>query len=200
MSRYRSRLVYAALALVLLVGSAFLCLSPGASATHAAAIRALAASPTVAVCPTPGNNACITSVNSTPTVGVTLNGTDKTLAFNLLFTLNNSVASNWHVTIALSQFTTTSIPHHTLPLASTITGVAVVSSCSGSTCPVNAITYPLTVTAGNPAITFFNNTAGGSHGVGTFTIQAALNISVPGNAFAGKYTSTIIITFVSGSS
>src|SRR5712691_5896440 len=155
MSRYRSKLVYAVLALVLLAGSALLWPSLGASATHAAASRALAASPT-AVCPTPGNNSCITSINSTPTVGVTLNGKDKTLAFNLLFTLNNSVSgSKWHVTIALTQFTTVSVPHHTLPLASTITAVTVLTSCTSS-CPVNGIGYPLTVTAGSPAVTFFN--------------------------------------------
>ncbi|HET9920332.1 MAG TPA: hypothetical protein VFQ30_10860 [Ktedonobacteraceae bacterium] len=197
--RYRSKQVQAAVALILLITSVILCSPLGASANSTGATYMLAATPTPATCPTPGNNACITSINSTPTVGVTLNGTDQSLSFTMLYTLNNSVSSNWHVTIALTQFTTTSTPHRTLPTTTTITAVTVVPSCSGNTCPVNAISYPLSVTAGNTPVTFFNNTGGGSHGVGSFTIQTTMSISVPGNAYAGIYTSTFTIAFVSGS-
>ena len=195
MARYRSKLAQAIIALVLLAMSAMLWPSLGTSATYASATRAMAP----AACPTPSNNACITSINSTPTIGVTLNGTDQNLSFNLLFTLNNSVKGNWHVTIALTQFQTTSIPQRTLSTTSSLTSATVVSSCTGSTCPGNAISYPLSVATNNSPVTFFNNTAGGNHGVGTFTILTTLNITVPGNAFAGTYTSTVTITFVSGS-
>lgn len=198
MAQYRSKLVQAVVALVLLIVTTSTLLWPslglGASAPRALAI-ALAGSPTSAVCPTPGNNSCITSV---PTVSTTLNGTDQTVPYNVFFTIN-SVSGNWHVTFALTQFTTTSLPHRTLSTASTITGVTILSSCSGSTCPQTSITYPVSVTAGNSAITFFNNTAGGSHGVGTFTLQASTNVMVQGNSYAGTYTSTITIAFVSGS-
>jgi hypothetical protein len=201
MARYRSKLVQAAVALVLLITSAILWPSLSASATYASANYALTTTltATAAACPTPGNNTCITSINSTPTVGVTLNGTDQILSFNLLFTLSNSVSGNWHVTIALTQFTTASVPQHTLPTASTITAVKVLSACT-STCPSNSIGYPVNVTAGNPPVTFYDNTPGGSnHGVGAFSILATLNVMVPGSTFAGNYTSTITITFVSGS-
>lgn len=203
MVRYRSKLIQATIALALLFASAMLFWpSPGAPATYASATRALAGTPTptAAACPTPGNNACFISISSTPTAGVTLTGTDQNLPFNLLFTLDNGVKSNWHVTIALTQFTTASVPHRTLPAASTITAVTVQTSCT-STCPNNSIGYPLSVTAGNPAVTFFDNTVAGNsnHGVGTFTILASLNVSVPGNSYSGIYTSTITIAFVSGS-
>lgn len=202
MSRYRSKLVQAVAALILLITSALLWPSLGAPATYASTTQALAptATATSAVCPTPGNNACVSSINSTPTIGVTLNGTDQTLVFNVLFSLNNGVAgTTWHVTLALTQFTKAGTPTRTLPTSTNITNAVVTSSCT-SNCPVNGITYPVSVTAGGSAVTFFNNTStGGSHGVGNFTIQATFSISVPGNSYAGKYTSTVTLAFVSGS-
>ena len=180
--------------------SAALWPSIGASATHASlAIYALA-SPT-AVCPTPGNNACITN---TPTASVTLNGLDQTASYNLLFTLNNLTPGPWHVTITSTQFTGGG---HTLPsTASSVTGVSIVPNCTGPTCPQNAITYtvPVPVPAGATppsAVEFYNNSPGSSsHGQGTFNIQATIQVIVPANAYAVNYASTITIAFVSGSS
>ena len=184
MSRYRSKLVHAALALVLLVISAVLWPSLGASTAYAACT------------PTPINDACITN---SPSVVATLDGHDHIVPYNLLFTLNHSTGiGDWHVTIALTQFTTASVPHRTLPAASTITAVSVQSACT-LTCPNNTIGYSLSVTAGNPAVTFYDNNGVGTNGVGTFSIQAMTNVMVPGNAYAGTYTSTITIAFVSGS-
>ena len=197
MFRQRSKLLQAAAAVVLLATSAALWLSLGASATHASSAIYALASPT-AVCPTPGNNACITN---TPTVGVTLNGLDETVSYNLLFTFSNSTPGKWHVTITSTQFTAGG---HTLPTnASSVTGVITVPNCTGNTCPSNIITYPVSMPAGNPAPTpntFYDNSTGSStHGVGTFNIQATIQVTVPANAYAVNYTSTITIAFVSGS-
>jgi hypothetical protein len=88
---------------------------------------------------------------------------------------------------------------HTLSAtASSVTSVTVTSSCSGNICPVNAITYPVGWTAGTP-VTFYDNTSGGSHGQGTFTIEAGIQVLVPANSYAGTYASTITIAFISGS-
>ncbi len=155
--------------------------------------RSLAATPTSAVCPTPGNNACI---SNTPTAALTLTGNDQTVTFTLIFTINNSISGNWHLTITSTQFTAGS---HTLPAtASSVTSVTVTPSCSGNTCPVNAITYPVGWTAGTP-VTFYDNTGGGSHGQGTFTIQTG--ITGPGaRKFLRRYVRLLItIAFISGS-
>ena len=197
MFRDRSKLVQAAVALALVAMSTALWPSLGASATHASSAIYALASPT-AVCPTPGNNACITN---TPTVGVTLNGLDQSVSYNLLFSLSNSTPGNWHVTITSTQFKAGS---HTLPTnASSVTAVTTVPNCTGNTCPSNMITYPVSVPAGSPAPTpntfYDNNTGSSTHGVGTFNIQGTIKVTVPANAYAVNYTSTITIAFISGS-
>jgi hypothetical protein len=194
MFRHRSKLVHVAVALVLLVISTMLWPSLGASATYALPILA---SPT-AVCPTPGNNACITN---TPTVGLPLNGLDQNVSYTLAFRLNNATPGTWHVTITSTLFTAGS---HTLSsTASSVTAVAIVPSCTGSTCPQNTIIYPVAVPAGNTAPapnTFYDNSPGTqTHGQGTFTIQATIQVTVPANSFTGNYSSTVTISFVSGS-
>lgn len=190
MFRRSSKLLQAAIVMALLAMSAALWPSLSASTTFARVTSALA------VCPTPGNNACI---SNTPTAGLTLNGNDQTASYTLAFTLNNSVSGNWHVAITSTLLTAGS---HTLSsTASSVTAVTVVPACNGNTCPVNSITYPVSIPAGStpPAPnTFFNNTGGGSHGVGTFNMQATVQVAVPANTFAGTYTSTVTISFVSG--
>ncbi len=195
MSRHRSKLLQAAIALALLAVSAALWASPGASATHASLTIPALASPT-AVCPTPGNNACFTN---TPTVGMTLNGLDQTVSYNLLFTLSNSTSGNWHVTITSTQFT---VGGHTLPTnASSVTSVIIVPNCSGNACPSNIITPTVVVpVAPTSPATFYNNSTGSStHGVGTFGIQATINVKIPANTFIGMYSCTVTIAFISGS-
>src|SRR5437773_2617127 len=111
MSRQGSRLVQAVIALILLTMSVRLWPSLGASATYAA---------------TCGNNTvCITN---TPTVAVTLDGTDKTVNYTLAFTLNNNSNGGWNVTITSTLFTSGS---HTLPsTASTVTSQPT-ATCQG---------------------------------------------------------------------
>ncbi len=68
---------------------------------------------------------------------------------------------------------------------------------AGQNCPGNAMEYPIVVPAGNPApapVTFYDPTAN----AGIFDVTAAINIAVPVNAYAGKYTSTITIANQSG--
>jgi hypothetical protein len=72
---------------------------------------------------------------------------------------------------------------------------------AGGTCtnPTNAITYPLTVPAGATAPTavkLFN--AALNTGLGRFTITPSINVTIPGNSFAGAYASTLTIAAVSG--
>jgi hypothetical protein len=191
MSRHRSKLLHTAIALALLVMSMSTVWWSSLSASATSALISTAS----ATCPTPGNNACITN---SPTVALTLSGADQTVSFNLVYTLNNSVPGNWHVTITASQFVAASTPLPTAALTN-VTAVATTSaSCSGSTCPQNSIGYPVNLVAGT-AVTFYDNTAGGSHGVGTYTLQAKITLLVPGNTYAGTYTCTITIAFISGS-
>ncbi len=182
MPRDRNKLAHAVLALVLVVISAMLWQSLGTSVTYAS-------------CAT-SNDVCI---NNNPTVTATLNGHDQTLSYTLDFILDNSNTNGWNVTISSTQFMNSGSPTHTLPAdASSVTDVPT-ALCSG-TCtadPTNpgTITYPVTIPVGTSA-NFYNAAAG--TGVGTFDVTAPVSVVIPGDAYAGTYSSTITITLVTG--
>jgi hypothetical protein len=142
------------------------------------------------------------NVTNTPTAVATLNGTDQTVSYNLTLSVNSTLNLGWNVTITSTQFTTGTTPQRSLPTtASSISGVT--AACTaGQVClamPQNTVIYPVAVPAGKPAPTavkFYNAQA--LSGIGTFDLSATINITVPANAFAGSYTSTITLAYVSG--
>ena len=142
------------------------------------------------------------SITNLSTGALALNGRDQTLSYKLTFTLNNTTTVGWHVTLASTLFTTSSLHKHTLPeTALSVTGLSAV--CQSASCnPVNnKIRYPVLVPAGNAAphtVTFYDST-GNNTGTGSFTVTVSINVLVPGNAYAGTYTGTITITLIAGS-
>ena len=75
------------------------------------------------------------------------------------------------------------------------------SACAATTCTAatNAVTYALTVPAAGTApaaVKFFN--AAANTGMGKFTVTPTISVSVPGNAFAGTYSSTVTVAVASG--
>jgi len=181
MFRLRSKLVQAAIALVLLATSAALWPSLGTSAIYAAG------------CDKSHNFVCITPI---PTDTLTLNGTNQTISYTLDFSLSVRT-DTWNVTISSTQFKTGGSPAHTL-LA---TASSVMDVCQqGSPCtpfPHNTVQYPFTMTAGDGSTPeLCNATANGS---GTFNATAMIHVAVPGSAYVGTYTSMITLTLVTGS-
>ncbi|MDQ2903840.1 MAG: WxL domain-containing protein [Chloroflexota bacterium] len=140
-------------------------------------------------------------VTNAPTASVRLNGSDQTVSYALTFSLENQSALGWNVTITSTQFISASHGHTLAPTASAITAMTAVcqplQTCT--TMPTNAVTYPVAVPADNPAPTAvkFYNAAAGS-GEGTFDISTTITISIPANAYAGSYSSTITLAYVSG--
>ena len=68
---------------------------------------------------------------------------------------------------------------------------------AASTCTAassSGITYPLTVTG--TAAKFFN--AALNSGLGTIDVTPTVDVSIPGNAFAGTYTSTVTLAATTG--
>lgn len=140
---------------------------------------------------------------TTPTVSATLNGSDQTPTYSLAVTLTDATGSGngWNLTITSTQFTTGGGSPHTLSTtASSITGVT--QTCvGGATCTnaTNSISYPVTVPAAASAPTsvkFFNASA--NTGMGKFTITPTVAVTLPANAYAGTYNSTITLAIVSG--
>lgn len=76
---------------------------------------------------------------------------------------------------------------HTLA-PGTVSGVT--SACVGGnscTAATNSITYPITLSA--TAAKFFN--AAAASGMGDINVTPSMNVLIPGNAYAGTYTSTL---------
>ncbi len=185
MSWHRRKLVCVVVALAMLVMSTELWLSLGMSVAYAI----------------PCGINCL-NVTNTPTAVVTLNGTDQTVSYTLTLSVNTTLNLGWNVTITSTQFTTGTTPKRSLPTtASSVTGVTAVCT-AGQTCltmPQNSVTYPVAVPAGNPAPTavkFYNAQA--LTGLGTFDLSTTIKVAVPANAYAGNYTSTITLAYVSG--
>jgi hypothetical protein len=139
------------------------------------------------------------STAATPSFSVTLDGTDQLPTYTLPMSINDlrGTGAGWNATI-----TSTTITTGTQSLsnsASSVTGVT--STCAATTCTAatNAIGYPLGVPAAGTApaaVKLFN--AAANTGMGKFTVTPTVSVSVPGNSFAGSYSSTITLAAVSG--
>lgn len=132
---------------------------------------------------------------------VTLDGTDQDATFSIPLSITDArgSGSGWNATITSTTFSDGS-SHDLGSSASSIDSVS--SACvSGGTCtaPTNAVSYPLTLPAGSTApaaVKFFN--AAANTGMGRFTVTPTVNIGVPGNAYAGTYSSTVTVAVASG--
>ena len=121
--------------------------------------------------------------------------------------------AGWHVTMAATQFTNGS---HVLPNTGTFSANGSLSSPSSAaiptttcavagacTLPTNTTVFPVAITTGaGIGATIYNALAG--TGVGQVLIGGSLNpnpigwwVHVPGNAFAGSYTSNLTLSVVS---
>jgi hypothetical protein len=162
----------------------------------------LASGASVPVTATVGAGSLTAASSATPSVSVTLDGTDQTPSFTAALSTNDETGSGagWHLTITSSQFTTGGgTPRTFSTSASSITGVAVTCARGTCTAPTNSATYPVVVPAGSgppTAVSFFSSAA--STGMGDFTVTPTVQVSVPANTYVGTYTSTLTITVVSG--
>jgi hypothetical protein len=141
------------------------------------------------------------TIGAAPSLSLTLTGADQAPSYAVGLTVANTGSGNgsgWNLTITSTQFTAGS---HTLSTgASTISGISV-GTCGGGGCnqPSNAISYPVALPAGSPApsaVKFFNAAAGS--GKGTVTLTPTVQVTVPGNSYAGTYTSVLTISLASG--
>ena len=131
---------------------------------------------------------------SNPSISDTLNGADQTVSYAPLLGLVDARGSGagWNLTISATTFSDTF--GHSLA-AGTVTAAS--QAChTGSTCTAatNAITPPLTIstTAGK----FFN--AALNTGLGMVDVTPTIQVAIPGNSYAGTYTSTVTLAATTG--
>jgi WxL domain surface cell wall-binding len=130
------------------------------------------------------------TLGTAPSFNVTLDGTDQAPAFNFTMQVSGAANAGWNITASATSFTAGA---HTLN-APTVTSVALTSCTGGSCTPTNSITWPVALTGAAQKI--YNAAAG--TGKGTVNLQANCTMSVPGNAFAGSYASTLTLTIATG--
>jgi hypothetical protein len=168
-----------------------------AMAIGGSAIAAFADSGTASVAVHAGS-LTLTGVTNVSAPPVTLTGDDQTTTYSMGLTVDDARGSGagWNLSITSTAFTTGS---QSLSNTASSILVAPTVACSGvgghCTNPDDsAITYPVGVPAGASAPTavkFFD--AGANTGLGKFTITPTVTIAIPGNTYAGTYTSTVTI-------
>jgi hypothetical protein len=132
---------------------------------------------------------------ATATLSDTLDGTDQTVTYSPVLSVVDSrgTGAGWNLTVSATNFSDGS--GHTLA-PGTITGASAVckagNSCTAATS--SGITYPLTVNG--TAAKLFN--ASVNTGLGKIDVTPTFAVSIPGNAYAGTYNSTVTLASVSG--
>jgi hypothetical protein len=129
-----------------------------------------------------------------PSISGTLDGTDQTVSWSALLGVVDArgTGAGWNLTMSATSFDDTH--GHTLS-PGTITGIT--AACQGGnacTAATNAIGYPLTLSG--TAQKFFN--AAANSGMGKVNVTPSVSVAIPGNAYAGTYTSTVTLAAVSG--
>lgn len=167
----------------------------GALAVTALAVTAVAVAGTLTATATISGAAGISlSLPANPSITDTLTGADQTVTYAPVLGVVDAtgLGNGWNLTIAATVFDD-GLGHTFAPGSVS----AVASACTaGSTCtaPTNSITYPLTVSG--TAAKVFN--AAASTGLGKVNVTPTVGVSIPGNAYAGTYTSTVTLAVVSG--
>jgi hypothetical protein len=129
-----------------------------------------------------------------PTFSSTLDGTDQTATFAPVLGVVDARGSGagWNLTVSATSFSDGA--GHTLAPGTITAASAACKAGNSCTAATNAISYPLTVSAA--AAKFFN--AAANSGLGKIDITPTFSIAIPGNAYAGTYTSTLTLATATG--
>jgi hypothetical protein len=178
-----------------------------AAATVVAALAALAG-PAHADTSQVDVSAGTSGIEVTPQVadftGVTLNGTPQlTSAAMDTFVVDDfsGTAAGWNVTVAFSPLTNSAAvaPHDVLPANSVTMPVPVVRQNAGTVSPVPGTLTPATPSAGLDnvgGVKIVSAAAGGGEGMGSYLFSPSpIRLTVPSDAQAGTYISTVTVTF-----
>jgi hypothetical protein len=132
---------------------------------------------------------------SNPTITSTLDGSDQTASYAPLLGLVDARGggAGWNIQISATAFTDGA--SHTLAQG---TVASVAQACTiGSTCTLatsSGISYPLSIST-TPGKLF---SAALNTGLGKINVTPTINVAIPGNAYAGSYTSTVTLAATTG--
>jgi hypothetical protein len=166
----------------------------GTAAVALAAATVAFGAPLTTTATITGTGGISMSLPSSPSISNTLDGTDQITSWSALLGIVDATGSGfgWNLTASATTFSDGS--GHTLA-PGTLTGVT--SACqAGNTCTssTNAVSYPIVLNG--TAAKFFNSAL--NTGLGKFNVTPSVAVAIPGNAYAGTYTSTVTLAAVSG--
>jgi hypothetical protein len=130
-----------------------------------------------------------------PSLTDTLDGTDQTVSYAPVLSIVDARGSGagWNLTISATTFSD-GFGHTLAPgqVSSVAAACNAGNSCTAASS--SGITYPLTI--GGTASKFFN--AAVNSGLGKIDVTPAVDVVIPGNAYAGTYTSTVTLAAATG--
>jgi putative surface cell wall-binding protein len=158
------------------------------------AVSAAMAATLTATATVSGSGTVSVNVPATATLTDTLDGTDQTVTYAPALGVADArgTGGGWNLTASATAFTDGT---HSLGSGSIS---AVSQAChSGSTCTQatsSGFTYPLSLTT--TANKFFS--AASTSGLGKVDVTPTISVAIPGNAYAGTYSSTLTIAAAVG--
>ena len=132
---------------------------------------------------------------SNPSISDTLDGTDQTVSYAPVLGVVDArgTGAGWNLTISSTTFSDGS--GHTLAAGSVASAAQACHAGSSCTAATNSgITLPLTLSG--TAAKFFN--AAANTGLGKVDVTPTVNVSIPGNSYAGTYTATVTLAAATG--
>jgi hypothetical protein len=129
---------------------------------------------------------------SAPTFTATLAGADQTVTYapSLGIVDARGTGAGWHLSASATALT-----DGTHNLAQQVTSVA--QACHASdTCTVPSSSLTLPVTVGTVASNFYSAAVG--FGLGRIDVTPTVTVAIPGNSYAGSYTSTVTFAATTG--
>ena len=135
------------------------------------------------------------TVPATASISDTLDGTDQTASYSPLLNVVDARGSGagWNLQISATNFSDGA--GHTLAPGSVTAAVQACHAGSSCTAATNSgITLPLAITGA--AAKFFN--AAANTGLGKVDVTPTIQVAIPGNSFAGTYTSTVTLAAATG--
>ena len=134
-----------------------------------------------------------------PALAATLTGASQTVSDTFDIDVNDATGSGAGWSLSITSTTLSTGSQELSTSAASLSGVSVVCDTGACTDPTNSNAYPLTVPAdatAPAAVEFFD--ADVNTGLGDFTVTPTYEVSLPADAYAGTYNSTITITIATG--
>lgn len=143
------------------------------------------------------------ATQASPSFGLALDGTDQTGVSALVLRVTQTDPgangkTGWNVTITATPLQAAGGAQLS-PAATSLVSGSYTCTIGPCTNPVNTVGPPVAIPAGSPppaAVKVFN--AARNTGLGVFDLTENLQTSVPANADAGSYTSTMTVALVRG--